>query len=976
MYALKFQENLATTVTKPIAPSDLLKRLKSLAEELQGLDQENVDRNSLTKIASQLVAPGLVAHKNKGVNAYTACCLADILRLCAPDAPFSQNQLRTIFDCFIRQMKGLQDVDGTYYQQYHYLLESLATVESVVLLADIPDKGEALATELFRTLFEGVNRTARRGTESHIVSIMTQLIDELPHLPSEVTDLILAQFLHSRASKKANFNVDPAAYDIAKAVCNNCADRLQRNVCQYFTDIIFEATTQQEDDEDDANPRKRTENLATAHDLVYELFISAPAVLSNVIPQLESELSVDNVDCRSFATQTISAMLASINGQMLVNQFPSTYKTWAGRRNDKIVLIRVRWTEGIGKILSCANGAIRAPEVERLCVDGLLTRLVDTDEKVRSAACRVIESLDYQTAKQRLSIPVIRSFSERCRDKKHSTQEAAFAHIGKLFDSAYTDIAGNDRTAVEKFGPLVNNILHCVYVNDTALNVLLERTLFEDVLKMAEGDDQARTERLLNVVHLSDEKGRRALFALIGRNQVIMSQYLSNLLQACDPSSAADPKSGKELATKLAQFLASKMPDQASALVQLTQFMQKPDKRVVKLLKDCLDPAQDYKTINKSMKDVLKRLEQVSKPLAQTFEILLRRAAYLFFNRSIVVCTDTIARDPANGLSDAAQLVLREISNSHPTLYKAHIAPMAKEIEAAPLSIPLDNLKALSHFSKSYPDDLPSEPAFFDAMETIMNGDDYRKAKQATSIICRSPKFRHRVTKLAEAAVDDLAFGTERFLVNLAVICQCTLLYPDAIEHRANAVTTFCAKELLTKNRLQTSADDDNSWVEDDQLEEEGIAKCIAIKILGNRLRAYHNTETAAEIAAPVFKALRAVIANMGELSKAEDTPAHFRSRLRLQAARMMLKLAAFPVYEKLITADDFNQIALFAQDLEYQVRRIFLNSLHKSLSSRSLNARWHTIMFLAAHEPEPDIKLEIQKRALNMAAQNRTSPD
>jgi sister-chromatid-cohesion protein PDS5 len=34
---------------------------------------------------------------SRGVKAYAACCLADLLRLYAPDAPFSQDELRVRF---------------------------------------------------------------------------------------------------------------------------------------------------------------------------------------------------------------------------------------------------------------------------------------------------------------------------------------------------------------------------------------------------------------------------------------------------------------------------------------------------------------------------------------------------------------------------------------------------------------------------------------------------------------------------------------------------------------------------------------------------------------------------------------------------------------------------------------------------------------------------------------------------------------
>lgn len=91
---LGFHQRLSWSAGKPIAVGELLRRLETLSTELQTLEQEKVDRNSITKCASELASQKLLGHKDKGVRAWTAGCLVDILRLCAPDAPYSDQQLK------------------------------------------------------------------------------------------------------------------------------------------------------------------------------------------------------------------------------------------------------------------------------------------------------------------------------------------------------------------------------------------------------------------------------------------------------------------------------------------------------------------------------------------------------------------------------------------------------------------------------------------------------------------------------------------------------------------------------------------------------------------------------------------------------------------------------------------------------------------------------------------------------------------
>lgn len=91
---LTFNEPLSWKAGKAISIGTLVDRLKALTAELQELEQEDVDRDSLATAAKELAAPNLLQHKDEGVRAHVACCLADMLRLHAPDAPYTAQQLK------------------------------------------------------------------------------------------------------------------------------------------------------------------------------------------------------------------------------------------------------------------------------------------------------------------------------------------------------------------------------------------------------------------------------------------------------------------------------------------------------------------------------------------------------------------------------------------------------------------------------------------------------------------------------------------------------------------------------------------------------------------------------------------------------------------------------------------------------------------------------------------------------------------
>jgi sister-chromatid-cohesion protein PDS5 len=117
-------------------------------------------------------------------------------------------------------------------------------------------------------------------------------------------------------------------------VCNATADKLQRHVCQHFTDIIVANSNHEDFDE-----------IRVAHELIKRLHHSCPGLLHSVIPQLEEELRVDDVTLRSIATQTLGEMFADKGGSDLVKKYPATWNVWVLRKNDKSPVIRLAFVD-------------------------------------------------------------------------------------------------------------------------------------------------------------------------------------------------------------------------------------------------------------------------------------------------------------------------------------------------------------------------------------------------------------------------------------------------------------------------------------------------------------------------------------------------------------------------------------------------------------------------------------------------------
>lgn len=214
--------------------------------------------------------------------------------------------------------------------------------------------------------------------------------------------------------------MDQPAFRLAVEVCNATSDKLQRHVCQYFTDIIVQHS--QNDD---------FEEVERAHELIKRLNHSCPSLLHNVVPQLEEEMKVQEVQLRQMATQVLGDMFADKAGGDLDKKYPTTWTLWIARRNDKAASVRLAFVEGCKGLLLHHRADLReAVEGELLAKssaiqfvpdenpESLAIKLLDPDEKVRAAVCKLYSELDYETALHYVTAEQLRAVGERTVDKK------------------------------------------------------------------------------------------------------------------------------------------------------------------------------------------------------------------------------------------------------------------------------------------------------------------------------------------------------------------------------------------------------------------------------------------------------------------------------------------------------------------------------------------------------------------------------
>jgi sister-chromatid-cohesion protein PDS5 len=985
-------------------------------------------------------------------------------------------QTQDVFTLFVTHiLPALSDPSNAYNTQHMYVLHSLTEVKSVLLILDV-SQSDALVLHLFQSLFDIVSGTSKtsgeqigKGVEYNMTQMLVSLVDEASSLPTEVVDIIVAQFLRAGVGlnkTKKEMEADdkqskllskelPPAYNMAKVICNSTPEKMSRYISQYFNDVIMEATPgrnghrddAESDDGEAAGPTEADiKELNKAHILLRELWRASPAVLQNVIPQLEAELSADNVSLRLLATETLGDIVSGIGAagpppppvmdpaayppatlegfvesnpnasvlttpkspQSFAQTHPTVYHSFLGRKNDKSPIIRSAWTTAIGRILVTNAGDIGlGREDEHTLVKSLSEKLNDADERVRLAAVKAVGFFGFRDIMSKLAASgdvnksgsVLCSLADRARDRKHSVRVEGMTTLARIWGVAVGEIASGNDAVISLLGSIPTKVFDAYYANDQDLNVLLDRVMFEQLLplsypptkkKLSNGDSQAsqsngdgvfdpdkiRTQRILLLVRSLDAKSKRAFFAMLAR-QPTFSQVLTAFLKRCEEFNGGvteneDPAVVKQKMTTLISWTTGWLPDPPRVSADLWKFAKLHDRRTYHLIKLAMSPETDFNTAYKALKETSRRIEGAPGAPAgilETLTPLFYRSALLVYNRSHLPAILQYARNDEGGLGATAHEVLNEISERIPTVFKSHIKELCKQLEEQAPTATKENspdtfksLKACAAFARKYPKEIPQDRKFLQALSSFAQyGTPPKAAKYAVSILMAATDRKEMHARdLVTKATKGWKFGSGHFLTRLATMSQLSLLEPKTTEEASDEILDIATQEILLKVRTPAS-DDDPQWQSDSEIDEECQAKCWALKILVNRLRTIEDPEIAKTTSDPVFRVLNTLIKNSGELSKNNDTPTHHKSRLRLLAAQLCLKLCTRGIYENLFHPEAFNRLACVAQDSLYQVRRNFIEKLQKYLASSRLSSRFYTVIFLMAFEPDAEFRTQVQ---------------
>lgn len=805
---------------------------------------------------------------------------------------------------------------------------------------------------------------------------------------------------------------------IVDAASSKPTSGLTKHVGRRFSDL--------EDDIDDEE--EDMVDLHKAHRLILELWRACPDVLMNVIPQIEAELNAESVPMRSLAVQTLGDVAAGIgivglpppitmdpatyplptlktaqgdilgSNQLSMPRSPkpftavhhAAYESFLKRLQDRSPIVRAIWATAAGRILLTSAGGIGLSETEKEeLLAGLAHAIGDADERVRIAAIEVIGAFGYYGVINSLGTAggmdkpgsVLAALAARARDRKHSVREEAITILSRMWGVASRDIEENNEKAVKLLGEVPSRVLEVYFTNEPDVHALLDKVMFESFIPLSfppmkgssdANPDAIRARRILTLVRSLTDKAKQVFFAIQAR-QTNLVKVITLYLKGCEDYNGGvmdeNEDEVKAQLTKIIEPFSKMFPEPSKVSADLWKFANMHDRRNYQLIRFCLLPSSDYRTVSKAIKELTKRIQSgptSTFSLLETITPLLYRCSLLVYNRSHVPTVMEIARSDENGLAETAHEILKQISARNPEVLKTHINDMCRDLEAhAPTTSKpedpsaADSLKACAAFARRFPEEVSKERKFLTALTNYALFGSPRGSKHAVSIIMAVADKKEMYAKeIAQKALKNWKYGAPHFLARLAAVSQISLLAPAAVKEEEDQILQIAVADLISQN--QSGDNNQSAWSE--KPSHETIAKELALKILVNRCQAEDEKADAAafdELVNNVYVILMKLVECDGEYTDTEDTPKAQRSRLKLAAVKLILKLCKSKRRcEEFVSPAMFNSIARTLIQKPHEVRSGVTRQLKKYLGQDYLNHRWFTPLFLLAFDPNTELRM------------------
>ncbi|KAF9616568.1 hypothetical protein IFM89_030335 [Coptis chinensis] len=171
-----------------------------------------------------LVASDLLRHADSDVKVSIASCVSEVTRISAPEAPYTDDEMKQIFQLIVGSFEKLYDTFSRSYAKRVSILETVAKVRSCVVMLDLECDG--LILEMFQHFLKVIRDDHPENVFSSMETIMTLVLEESEEIPPELLYPLLTSV------KKENQDILPIARKLGEKVLEKCSTKLKPYLVQ------------------------------------------------------------------------------------------------------------------------------------------------------------------------------------------------------------------------------------------------------------------------------------------------------------------------------------------------------------------------------------------------------------------------------------------------------------------------------------------------------------------------------------------------------------------------------------------------------------------------------------------------------------------------------------------------------------------------------------------------------------------------
>ncbi|CAL8109843.1 unnamed protein product [Orchesella dallaii] len=913
---------------------ELIRRLKVLASTFQSMGQEENAYDEYVPLCLHLADEGFLNHSSRDVRLLIACCIADILRIYAPEAPYKdQEQVKTIFKFLISQLEGLKDPKDAAFKRYFYLLENLAYVKSFNMCFELEDAQDIFCS-LFELIFSIVNDEHSGKVKAFMLDILCPLVSECDTVSNELLNIILVNIVEPVKSSKKN------AYNLAKELIIKCSETLESYIQNFFNQVLICG--------------KEDQNLLISHkvyDLIYELNHICPSVLLSVIPQLEYKLKSPDEAERLGSVSLLARMFSEKESKLALHHTP-LWQAFLGRFNDISVSIRTKCVQYSMHFL------INHPELRNDIVETLRLRQHDGEENVRFEVVKAIVAtakLDFNIVSE--SEDLLNYVKERTLDKKFKIRREALQGLALIYKK-HLGMENVPEPTERAAAWIKDKILHGYYMTGLDDRILVER-LLNTCLVPYQLDPRDRMMKLLYLYSTIDTNASKA-FIEIQKNLLLVRRHVSELLNVIRNHENVTDYS-KQLNYRISS-LTKFLPDPVKASEFICKFSNdlKDDKALMRTMEIIVSPTTDCKACADSVNLVLKKLGApvMTNLYYNTIKILLERTSSVLIDKEAVTKLVAIIQEIVKGDSEfsksfnVADYVAMEKGFNLVSVLAFVFSNHFDDEKVLEMLIELlgnDHLSsehmsrilaALMYIGKTRPigQHHPNLMGILvpQCQNMLLSGTP-RQGKMAVRCLFVNMKEsarNHTFAQVVENLRGNLDPANSSYRTAIVALGHIAFLMPEEFKYDMKAIVSQkIVKELLV-NPQRTYEDhlkNTDSWCDEDDLPE--ITRCMMAG-MKSTVRWLMGLKTDFKSAAKTFKMLTAFVETGGTFINAEVPFSNAeKAWLRLSAGSCMLKICEQKGVGDQFTAVQFCSLAKLMNDEVIEVRTRFANKLHKGLA-------------------------------------------